>query len=188
MKIGKIVIATLMWVGVALCGYWLYSIIQDPVQFKKDFDRNEAATIERLKDIRVAQSYYLENNKVYANDWDKLVNSLENDVLKVIKTEGDPDDTTVVTTYDTLFIPIRDTIKLASVTDFNDLRYIPYSEGEEFSLETDMLKLQRITVPVYQVVARKGQYLKGLKQEYISQQQDLTLGSLNQATEAGSWQ
>lgn len=188
MKAGKVIASVVLWLAVLGMGYWLYRIIKDPVEFDREFKKRYADTIERLYDIKRAQSFYLINNGEYANDFDKLINAVKFDSLMVVKTIGDPDDTTVVTTFDTLFIAFSDTIKFKGTPRVEDLKFIPHSDGELFDLEADVITLQRVTVPVYQVTATTAKYLKGLDPEEASRKKDLVLGSLTQASEQGSWE
>ena len=46
MKVGKYIAVALIWVIVVGLGFWLYKIIQDPVQFKKDYEDLPNSTCE----------------------------------------------------------------------------------------------------------------------------------------------
>lgn len=188
MKIGKLVIVVALWVVVFGLGYWLYTIIQDPVQFEKDYTLRFKASTERLEDIRTAQEYFLKANGKYAGNFDELLASLKNDMIKEVVINGNADDTSVVTTYDTLQYMIKDKIQFIGTGVIDSLRFVPYSGGEEFALQADILKLQRVEVPVYEVTATKDKYLKNTKTEYWELKKDLILGSVTEATDQGSWE
>lgn len=188
MKLGKVLASVVLWLAVFGMGFWLYRIIQGPVEFEKEYKERLSSTVDRLQDIKKAQGFYLLNKNEYANDFDKLINLIKFDSLMIIKTIGDPDDTSVVTTFDTLRIALMDTVKFKGTKDLNDLRFVPYSDGEVFDLEADVITLQRVNVPVYQVIATRDKYLKGLNAEEVSKKKDLILGSLTQASEQGNWE
>ncbi|MCB9257359.1 MAG: hypothetical protein H6579_09530 [Chitinophagales bacterium] len=188
MKIGKLVVVFALWLAVAGLGYWLYKIIQDPVQFEKDYSLRFEATTNRMEDIRLAQSYYFKATGKYAGDLDALIASIKNDLITEVVVNGNADDTAVVTTYDTLRYYAIDKIVFSGTNNLDSLKYIPYSGGETFDLQADQLKLQRVEVPVYEVVATKAKYLKNLNEEYLDLKDDLVLGSVTMATEKASWE
>lgn len=194
MKPINIVLSVVLWIIVIGLGYKLYTVIQDPVAFKEAKDIRSDATKNRLKDIKVAQDYYKQTHKTFANNFDDLINTIKNEELTIIKTIGDPDDTTVVTTYDTILIPILDEIlergKFRGTKDVNQLRFIPMSDNAEFSLATDTLVQQRVKLSVFEAKATKQQYLKGLDEERILNPaiEDLSIGSLESASGKGSWE
>lgn len=188
MKVVKIIVASVMWIAVLGLGYWLYRIIQDPVEYQQAFKENKAATITRINDIKNAQSYYLDVHGEYAKNFDQLIGGIQNDSIQVVKTIGDQDDTTVVTTFDTIRFAVIDTFMMKSGTDVNNLRYVPGSEGATFTMDAKILKEQRVEVPVFEVIAERAKYLKGLNQEFVDLEEDLIYGSLNQAKESGNWE
>lgn len=187
MKLGKVVVAAALWIIVAGLGYWLYLIIQDPVQFEKDYNTRFKKTTERMEDIRVAQGYYLKSKGEYAGNFDDLIASIKNDLITEVVILGNPDDTSVVTTYDTLKYYIKDKIEFVATSSIDSLRMVPLT-GEEFDMESDVLKLQRVEVPVYEVRAPKTKYLKNLDQQYWSLKDDLIMGSVIEATDKGNWE
>jgi hypothetical protein len=188
MKAVKLGVATVLWLAVIGMGFWLYRIIQDPVEFEMEYKKRHADTVNRLNDIRQAQSFYLINHGQYANTFDDLIKAINLDSLMIVKTIGDPDDTTIVTTFDTLMIAFKDTLQFKGTKNLENLKVIPHSEGELFDLEANVITLQRVKVPVYQVVATRDKYLKGLDKELAATKKDLILGSLTQASESGNWE
>lgn len=188
MKNIKLILSVILWVAVIGMGYWLYRVIQEPIEFNTEYNKRYKATINRLSDIREAQGFYLDVKGSYANQWDDLINTVKFDSLMVVKTFGDPDDTTIVTTYDTSFTMLRDTIKLKGTKVLDSIKVIPFSGGEIFELESDILTQQRVKIPVYQVKAFKSQYLKNLNKDLVATKKDLVLGSLSQPSESGSWE
>ena len=188
MKLGKVIIAAALWLVVVCLGFWLYKIIQDPVQLEEDYQVRHSSSVERMEDIRIAQSYFLKSKGKYAGNFDELIASMKNDLISEVVIKGNPDDTSIVTTYDTLKYYIKDKIVLKRTPTLDELRKIPFSEGEDFDMQADVLTLQRVQVPVYEVIAPKMKYLKNLDQEYWSLKQDIIMGSVTQATDKGNWE
>ena len=165
MKSVNIILSVALWVIVVGMAFWLYKVIQDPVAFEEAKEIRIEATKNRLKDIKVAQEYYKQTNQTFANNFDDLISTIKTEELKIIKTNGDPDDTTIVTTYDTIYIPILDEIKekrkFKGTEDIEQLRYIPLTENLEFSLAMDTLTQQRVKLSVFEAKATKQKYLSG---------------------------
>lgn len=187
MKTGKIIVAAVLWLVVAGLGFWLYKIIQDPVQFEADYNKRFKKTTQRMEDVRIAQGYYLKAKGEYAGSFDDLIASIKNDLITEVIVNGNADDTSVITTYDTVRYYIKDDIELTVTSNFDSLRRIPFTD-EEFDLQADILKLQRVEVPVYELQAPKAKYLKGLKKEYWELKDDLIMGSVIEATDKGNWE
>ena len=96
MKLGKVIIAAALWLVVVCLGFWLYKIIQDPVQFEKDYQVRHSSSVERMEDIRTAQSYFLKSKGKYAGNFDELIASMKNDLISEVVIKGNPDDTSIV--------------------------------------------------------------------------------------------
>ncbi|MGB1248787.1 MAG: hypothetical protein ACPG4Z_07860 [Chitinophagales bacterium] len=188
MKGAKIAVALVLWIGVAGLAFWLYKIIQEPVVYQAGFDVQETATVDRMKDIREAQNYYIEVHGTYSNNWDSLINTIKYDEIMEIKTIGNPDDTLEVTTYDTIMRPINELVAFNGTDNVDSLKYIPYSKGEIFKLEANVIKVQRVNIPVYQVIAYKENYLMDLNPDFVRLEKDLIMGSLTEASDAGNWE
>lgn len=194
MNIAKIGVGAFLWIIVLVLGYWLFKVVDDPVQFRAEQEIRTKATKNRLFDIKVAQEYYREVHNTYAGDFDALINTVKNEKLTIIKTIGDPDDTTVVTTYDTILIPIIDEIidnkKFRETKDVNQLRYVPFASNKLFELAMDTIKVQRVRLPVFEAKATKEHYLDGLDAKFIKNPaiEDLSIGSLTSASGKGSWE
>lgn len=194
MKSVKIGLTVLLWLVVFALVYKLYTVVNDPVQFKAALEIREKATQNRLLDIKVAQEYYREKNNTYAANFDDLINTIKNEKLIIIKTIGDPDDTTVVVTYDTIMVPIIDEItqkeRFRATEDVNQLRYIPLTDSKKFTLAMDTIKIQRVELAVFEAKATKEDYLDGLDKSFIKNPviEDLSIGSLTSASGKGSWE
>ena len=189
MKIVKILVGLLLWLVVFGLGFWLYKIIQEPETFRQNYESRHEATTNRMYDIKAAQAYYLKANNKYAKSLDDLIYSIKNDIITEVIINGNPDDTSQVATYDTLKYTILEDITFKATKNVDSLKYIPFSKGTEtFDYASDVIKQQRVEVPVYEVKAPKGKYLKNLKAEYVADKDDLILGSTSEPTERANWE
>lgn len=194
MKLVKIGLTVVLWLVVMALVYKLYTVVNDPVQFKAALEVRSKATKDRLLDIKVAQEYYRQRNNTYAANFDDLINTIKNEKLTIIKTIGDPDDTTVVVTYDTIMIPILEEIttkeRFRGTEDVNQLRYIPLTDSKQFTLAMDTIKIQRVELAVFEAKAAKADFLDGLDATFIKNPaiEDLSIGSLTSASGKGSWE
>jgi len=189
MKVVKILVGLVLWLVVFGLGYWLYKIIQEPETFRKNYESRFEATTTRMYDIKEAQAYYLKAHNKYAKNLDDLIYSVKNDIITEIVINGNPDDTAQVATYDTLTYSIIDDIEFKGTNNVDSLKYIPFSNGSEtFDYASDIIKQQRVEVPVYEIVAPTSKYLKNLKPEYVAEKSDLILGSITEPTERANWE
>jgi hypothetical protein len=92
----------------------------------------------------------------------------------------------LITTYkveDTVYIPVIETLELKH-TSIDSLKYIPFSDGAVFELESGILEigLGRVKVSVFEVVAYNKDILKGLDERFYRKDEGLILGSLTEAS------
>jgi len=187
MKYVKIALNILLTIGVMLLAYELYAIINEPIQFEKEKKVREKVVIQKLKDIREAQLTYREVHGKFTDNWNKLIHAIKNDSIMEVKIIGNPDDTTQGTYYDTLYQPIL-TELFSKDYPIGQIRYIPFSEGEEFQLKSDQILVNRVKIPVFKASAPDKQWLKGLNPKYIDPTHALTVGSLTEARYTGNWE
>ncbi len=69
--------------------YYLITGIQAPIDFKKEREYRYSYVIENLKDIRKAQLAYKDEHGVFAGDFDKLINFVKYDSLRVVRKLGE---------------------------------------------------------------------------------------------------
>lgn len=115
---------------------------------------------------------------------EKLIEAIVRNVTnynRKLKEEGGES----ITTYkveDTTYVPVLNTINLSISVD--SLKYIPYSGGDLFQMNTDVLTmgLGRVQVPVYEVVAFNKSILKTNDPRFFDPEAGIRLGSLLDAT------
>ena len=73
--------------------YFVYNSINSEVEFQKVAKVRISDNIQKLKDLRQVQIAYKKVNHTYANNFESLINFLENDSMPIIKSIGETPDT-----------------------------------------------------------------------------------------------
>jgi len=179
----KFIINLLLTLAALALAVWLFFIIREPIIEKSVFKMKKQAIIERLENIRIAQFAYKDVKDKFANNWDSLISTIKNEKFQIIKTIGDPDDSTIVVTRDTLYIPIMDSIFKESIY-IDSLKYIPFTDDAIFDLQAGTINQRGVDVHVFQVTDTKP-----YNQKYIDrgEAQPLILGSMTEVNYSGNW-
>lgn len=171
--------------------YYLYKIIQEPIIFEREKKVRYRETVSRLKDIRTAQLAYKDMHGKFAKDFNTLITSLNNDQYPEVKIIGNPDDTTQVITYDTLFIPLKEKAFKDAPFSLDSMQFIPYSGGVKFTMDAGEITKNNVKIQVFEAFAEEKVFLKELKEEYdkyINDKAILSVGSMSDATLSGNWE
>jgi hypothetical protein len=188
-------------VVIIVLGYFLYASIMKPIRFQEELSRRNEQIVNRLKDIRTAQTFYKQFNNQYTSSFDTLVEFLKTGEIPVVKMVPDPEDTTFTRSIsDTVgFISIADSL-YSKRTNFNieDLAVIPFSEGKRFEMKTDKIDKGGVMVSVIEIQVPYDYYLFDLeqqdvtnlkaRQESINRYPGIRMGSLTEATTDGNWE
>jgi hypothetical protein len=155
-----------------------YESVSIPIRFEKEKTKRYTEIIQRLKDIRTAQNAYKDAKGKFANNFDDLINFVNNDSLPIARNLGSYDedyyteqqalDSGIIITHlpDTLTaeravqlgLVVRDTVKIpVKESIFNpnfvadSLRYVPYS-GVEFKIGAgEVMTGSEVKVKVFEV-------------------------------------
>ena len=200
----------------------IFRSLMRPEKFKSVCDARKSEVHAKLKDIRTLQSFYKMENGSYANNFEQLRDFWNNGKITIVIKEGTVPDTLTETQAlalnlirrDTVFIHAQDEMKKSLPNfDVHTFDIIPYSQGEQFQMTADTL-WSETSVYVYEVIARKEQYLKdldndprikniffgkllynGLKEQFLGTDfqyknnvTDIILGSLVEPTTKGNWE
>lgn len=208
-RMSLLIVLALVVVGGAV---FLAKCITKPVKFENEYNRRSAQVIEKLKDIRTLQEQYKNTNGRYCSSIDSLILfAQEGKALLVKKTGTVPDnmteaealakgilkrDTTVVNPLEKLYgegklLTPKDKIK--------DLKYIPFSDGAQFTLASDVIDKGGVAVAVFEAKAPIESYTKGMdEQQVINLKAELEkrdngyagykVGSLDQTVTDGNWE
>ncbi|MEM9929939.1 MAG: hypothetical protein AAF840_08985 [Bacteroidota bacterium] len=177
--------------------FLLYKSIEEPIAFNSERSARTDAVSAKLEMIRSAQELYRDITGEYAPRFDTLKQVLTEGKLLSIRVVGDPDDPnfTGEITYDTTYIPARDTFPGLGVV-LEDLEVVPYTDGKvNFDIDAKIIEYQSTNVPVVQVGVRQkefmGQYADAKYQRYdqtYEPNSPIKFGDLTKPTLAGSWQ
>ncbi|MBC34728.1 MAG: hypothetical protein CL663_01605 [Bacteroidetes bacterium] len=182
-------------------GYKVTMSIMEPVQFQNEKESREKVVIELLKEIRDVQIAYKSINNRYTSSFDTLIDFVKNGEIPVVNIIPDPTDTTFTKT-------INDTIAYINVADslfknhvnFNAdaIRYIPFSNGVEFTIDADVIERSKVKINVFEVSALYKDFLVGLdeqlirnllkKREELEKFEGLRVGSMTEASTDGNWE
>ncbi len=180
-----------------LFSYLIYNSIDSKIEFRKEADSREKKVIKQLKDIRKAQISFKQVRGTYTNSYDSLFAHIENDSMVVVKAIGSVPDTLTelqaleqgIIVRDTALIPVKDTLFVAGFP-LDSLRFIHFSEGEEFKLQSGELEKNKLKVQVFEAFAPfSAIYNKmDLSNESIDLSEGLRVGSMTDANTSGNWE
>lgn len=166
----KLVINLSLLALVAFVTYLLIGSIQEPIAFNNELDKRERAVISKLQQIRKVQEFHRAVVGHFAGSFDELKSNLESGELEIITAYGDPDDPSGDDIrYDTLRTPSIDSIRTMNI-NLDSLRYVPFSNGQSFTMKADTVLYEKSDVNVLEVkVARSvfmGKYADKKYQKY----------------------
>lgn len=191
------IIINLALVAIAAVLCWrLYTSIEEPIAFNNAKEERKEVVVAKLEKIRTAQEFYRNIKGMFTSDFDSLAYVLTNDSFSFVKVIGDPDDPnfTGEITYDTSYLPAKDTIEKLNI-DLEDIRYIPFAEeNAQFTMEADTIIYQQVKVPVLQVSAKWGSFMGKYADAYYSRYDQkyspsglLKFGSMSEPNLSGNW-
>lgn len=204
MKTALKIILPLVILGLA---YIVYDQIMQPQRFDNERKVRESAVIQKLKDIRSAQRSFKQTYQRFTGSLDTLIDFILYDSLVFEQAIGSMDDSTAialgqvkrekfkVAAIDTVFVNRKLTVE-----EVKNLRYIPYTNNEEFRMEAGSLTTEsQVVVPVFEARAPFKDFLNGMDPQLIVNLNDdrerydkykgLKVGSMTESTnEAGNWE
>ncbi len=203
----KKIVQVILAVAIVGLAYVVYRQISIPLEFNKEVEHRSAAVIDRIKDIRTAERAYKQANKVYTGSMDTLINFILRDSMTFERAFGSADDSVAVARglvkRETYKVAVIDTIfgaKKFTPAMADSLRYVPYSNGQEYILEAGSLNVAETTVQVFECRAPYKMFLSDLnRQELINLIDErentyndypgIKVGSMTSATnDAGNWE
>ncbi len=192
----KIAIQALLLVAAIVLAYLVYDSVNSRIVFEEKLGYRQGVVVEKLIDIRTAQTEFKAEKKRYAKTFDELFNFVKFDSISLIKAIGTVPDTLTeqqavemgIVSRDTTMIAVIDTV-LKGV-NIDSLKFIPFSGGEIFKIDAAKIEKNKVNVNVFEVSAKYGQFLKGLdtKNENVDLEKDLKVGSMEDPTTSGNWE
>ena len=195
----------LLIIGLA---FLLYRSISEPMKFKKELQQRQNVAVEQLKDIRTLQVTYRDTYGHYATAMDSLVDFYNNGKITIMRQIGSEDDSTAVLHTEAVKKTLRnlkgDNVKDTLFTNrpnfkVNDLRYIPFSEGDTVIMKSIVKQVSGVDVPLFEAKMPFWSLLKGMDRQQIvnlvAEREDtdrypgLMVGSVDNANNnAGNWE
>lgn len=211
----KTIIQVVLLVAIVVLAYLLWASINKPIRFNKEKDRIEAATIQRLKDIRSAQIAFKAEYNRFTGDFDTLINFLKTDSFTVVKAIGSVPDSMIellgrtkaerqaledgLISRDTIKLSVKDSL-FHKAYNIDSLRYVPFTQGYEFEMGAGVLQtISNVPVRVFEAKVPYDILLAGLDRQLVINYKEtrekitgypgLKVGSLEEATNnAGNWE
>lgn len=196
----KVILQVVLFIAIAVLGYFIFESIMEPVRFEAEKSKRETVVINKLKDIRTSQLIYRQLKGSFAKSFDSLELFLQSAEIPVVKMIPDPNDTTFTKTInDTVgFIKVRDSLFGKKNYTIDQLAIVPFSTGVEFEMDADTIERGGVNVNVFEVKVPYSAYLQGLdkqtvfnltsKMEDIERYPGLKVGSMVEPSTNGNWE
>ena len=202
-------IQAFLWLLCIFFSYKIYDSINKPINFNEVKYNRYYDVIDRLKEIRTAQIAYKDVNGVYSNNFDSLVNFIDNGIFTLIEKRDSSyleydriyriDMLKEVVVIDTLgFVSVKDSLFKNSNT-YKDMKKIPVKGIDTvFQIDARIIMINDYKAPVFEVKVSKNivlfdqdEDLLKLENETISidgvNGSEIVLGSLNEVSTNGNW-
>ncbi len=206
----KKVIQVVLLAVIVCLGYLVYTSINEPIEYEKQYNKRTSAVVNRLKLIRDAQVAYKSINNKYTGSFDTLIDFVKNGQLKMLRMEGSLNDSLLaagvteqeaikqgIIKRDTVLIPVKDSI----CKDFNpdSLRRVPFVNADFEMGATIITTNSNLQIPVFEAKVANKVYLNGLDNQrrinkdnlakQLGRYPGLMVGSLEEANNnAGNWE
>tara|TARA_R110002072_G_scaffold15884_4_gene63087 strand:- start:758 stop:1366 length:609 start_codon:yes stop_codon:yes gene_type:complete len=185
---------------VAALGYWLYSIIQEPIQYEELKSKRYALIQEKLENIREAQKAYKDENGIFAKDFQTLISFIDTGKI-TIKERKDSSFMRYDKIYqqdmnvDTIIVKVigfQNVKEKLFGEEFNaaDLETVPEVEGEKIQLDATKITVKDAIVNVFEAKADDTQIFKDVLDKYsqfIDKEHAVIVGSLTEPSLSGNW-
>ncbi|MFM1875649.1 MAG: hypothetical protein RL266_1386 [Bacteroidota bacterium] len=175
--------------------YFAYRSIQAPIEFNQEKEKRYAKVIDKLETIRDWQLAHKSVYRGYAPTFDSLFAFINVDSFPVIRALGTVPDTLTeqeavdmgLVTRDTVLVSVRDSL-FKGDGDLNDMRIIPYSQNQEFVMESGVIEKGQVQVPVFEVFGQNAYIFDGIEPEYYDPKDGLRVGSMTDPSTSGNWE
>ncbi|MEM6321130.1 MAG: hypothetical protein AAF960_25940 [Bacteroidota bacterium] len=193
----RLIINLILLAIVAALVYVLIDSIREPINFKNERDKREAAVVDKLIQLRRGQELYrtIEGGK-FASNWNDFKDVLSNGQIPFVKVIGDPDDPnfTGEVTYDTTYFSSADSITSLG-WDLDDMVIVPFSDGKTFDVQADTISYQKTIVNVVEVGTKRstfmGKYADESYKRYDARYEPnsvIKFGDMNKPNTSGNWE
>lgn len=147
-----LILRAVLWVAIAVLSYLIIDLIYQDLKFEKMKTAKETARCERLEKAREVQFVYRDEYRKFAKNWDDLTTFAKTGKITLVKTTGDPNDTTIQVVRDTSYVSVLDSLFSGNIASIDSLSHIPFSkENKMFKLEANKINLRNVMVDVFQI-------------------------------------
>ena len=188
-----------------ILAYFVYNSINSEVEFQQVAKVRVAENVQKLKDLRQVQIAYKKVNNNYSNNFESLINFLENDSMAIVKAIGETPDSLTdaqalelgIISRDTAYVLAKETVfdeaYLSSRNDkfpldLSSLTTVPHSD-QNYSVDAGMVEKGKVVVQVFEISTTFGAVFTGLDAENKSFELGnlLKVGSMDEASLNGNW-
>jgi len=193
-----------------ILAFFVYNSISSEVEFNKIAKERIAENVQKLKDLRTLQIAFKRENEAFADNFNSLMNFLQNDSTRIVKMEG-VNDTLIdgEEISDELALRLglikRDTIYVSAMEsifdenyinsrdnnypfDINSLNIIPFT-NKQYNIDANVIEKGKVSVQVFEISATYKDIFNGLDAE--NKKYDLNsllkVGSMTEASLNGNW-
>ena len=202
-------IQAFLWLLCIFFSYKIYDSINKPINFNEVKYNRYYDVIDRLKEIRTAQIAYKDVNGVYSDNFDSLVNFIDNGIFTLLEKRDSSyleydrvyriDMLKEIVVIDTLgFVSVKDSL-FKDNTSYKEMNKIPIKGIDTiFEIDAKIIMINDYKAPVFEVKVSKNivlfdqdEDLLKLENETISIEgvngPEIVLGSLNEVSTNGNW-
>ena len=194
-----------------ILAFFVYDSIRSEIKFIKQAKERIAENVQKLKDLRTLQIAYKRENEVFADNFNSLLDFLENDSTTIIKSVGETPDSLIngqqisdaqalemgLISRDTLYVSAIESIFDENYLrsrdnkypfDLNTLSIIPFTE-KQYNIDANVIEKGKVNVQVFEISAAFKDVFNGLDAE--NKKYDLNsllkVGSMTEASLNGNW-
>ena len=194
-----------------ILAFFVYDSISSEIEFNKQAKERIAENVQKLKDLRTLQIAYKRENEVFADNFNSLLDFLENDSTTIIKSVGETPDSLIngqqisdaqalemgLISRDTLYVSAIESIFDENYLrsrdnkypfDLNTLSIIPFTE-KQYNIDANVIEKGKVNVQVFEISAAFKDVFNGLDAE--NKKYDLNsllkVGSMTEASLNGNW-
>ena len=194
-----------------ILAFFVYDSITSEVEFNKQAKERIAENVQKLKDLRTLQIAYKKENDVFADNFNSLLDFLENDSTTIIKSVGETPDSLVngkqitdaqalemgLISRDTSYVSAKESIFDENYIKSRDNKYpfnintisiIPFTE-QQYNIDANVIEKGKVNVQVFEISAAFKHVFNGLDAE--NKKYDLNsllkVGSMTEASLNGNW-
>ena len=155
-----------------ILAFFVYNSISSEVEFNKVAKERIAENVQKLKDLRTLQIAFKRENEAFADNFNSLMNFLQNDSTRIVKMEG-VNDTLIdgEEISDELALKLglikRDTIYVSAMEsifdenyinsrdnnypfDINSLNIIPFT-NKQYNIDANVIEKGKVSVQVFEI-------------------------------------